>query len=222
MLSPDFARRRPPLVNYQSQGRRPGPLQGVMADSDPVTAHEVEHDRSVQSGRAWYLICLLPIAVGVIAAVLAIRNLIADIEDMPRVVVPGEQTFPLAADDYIIFGETSSIVDGVAYVNPTFRVRCAVRAADGSQVTLERPTATTSYGIAGYKGESMFKLSIPRTGSYRFSCEGDGPPAVLAIGHPLGFMFVFVILGAIGSFFLSGGIFLLIFIRRRRARGLPP
>jgi hypothetical protein len=166
--------------------------------------------------RLWYLVALVPIAIGVIVVVKNVRGLFDDIEHMQRVVVPGERTLKLDAGDYVIYGETKSRVDGVSYINESFNVRCALSAADGTAIKLESKTGSSQYTLAGYEGHSMFDVSIPKAGDYHFACEGDSKAAVLAFGHGIGMTLVVTILAGVFGLLLSGGVFLLVFLKRRK------
>lgn len=192
-------------------------------NAEPASAREPEEHRPtrIRPGRIWYLLCFVPLVAAAIAVVVGVKDFFANIEAMQRFVVPGEHTITLGAGDHSVFGESVSFVDGVAYRNPTFRVSCALLAPDGSPVKLDRPTATTTYTGAGYQGESMFELSVPRAGSYRLTCDGDSK-GVLAIGDGPGGLLLFLgVFGTIAGIFIGGGLFTIVFIKRRKARGLP-
>jgi len=169
-------------------------------------------------GRLWYLAALVPLVVGVVVIVTGLRGLADDVEHMQRVVVPGERTLKLDAGDYVIYGETVSRVDGVSYINESFNVRCGLSAADGTTINLEAKSSSSNYQLAGYKGQSMFNVTVPRAGDYHFACEGDSKPAVLAFGHGFGMKLVFTILGGVFGLLLTGGVFLFVFLKRRKAK----
>jgi len=167
--------------------------------------------------RRWYLLCLVPLAIGALAVVLSIEKLLDGIEQMPRVIVPGERTLALTAGDYIIYGETTSSVEGVSYVSESFSVECKLTAPDGSAATLERPTGHTTYTIGGYEGRSLFETTLGKDGTYTLACSGD-KRAVLAFGHGIGATILVIVLGAVGGFLGPGAVFLIVFLRRRRSR----
>jgi hypothetical protein len=160
----------------------------------------------------------VPLGIAAIVVVTNLGALIDDVEHMPRVVVPGQGTVKLAAGDYVVYGETDSHVDGVAYINGSISVSCTLAAADGSPITLESRTGTTTYTLGGYQGRSMYDVAIPRTGEYRLTCEGDQKPAVLAIGHGFAKKLVVAILTGILGLMLTGGVVVVIFLKRRKKK----
>lgn len=164
----------------------------------------------------WYLLALVPIAIGGIVAAIAFSSLLGDIEGMKRVVVPGEATLELGAGDHVVYGELTSTVDGVAYHATSFAVRCRMTSADGEVVALTTPGASTSYTLGGYQGQSMFELTIGEAGTYQLACQNDGDPAVLAIGRGLG-AGIAVVAIAMGVAFI-GAIVVLLLVRRKRKR----
>src|ERR1043166_6583456 len=118
----------------------------------------------------WYFVALVPAAI-----VAAVSSLVDHIEAMPRVVVPGTGEVELEPGDYVLYGETESTFGGTAYRIASLQLRCGMQALpDGAPIALSRPMARVSYGFGGYAGSSMFTLTIPHTGHYHLSCEGNG------------------------------------------------
>jgi hypothetical protein len=164
----------------------------------------------------WYLLALVPVAIGGIIAAVAMSSLLGDIEGMKRVVVPGEATLELGAGDYVVYGELQSTVDGVAYRATSVQVRCMMTTAGGEGVILTTPGASTSYSLGGYQGQSMFEFTIREAGTFQLVCQNDGDPAVLAIGHGIGAGIAVVAIG-MGAGFI-GAIVVLLLVRRKRKR----
>lgn len=166
--------------------------------------------------RAWYLVCLVPIVICSVIAVVMFLGVAANIEAMPRFVVPGSNTVELAPGDYIAFGETESKLGGKVYRNESFSVRCTVLDTNNAAVALDPSgRVTTTYSINGYRGSSMFSFTIGAPGMYRWNCVGGSEPAVIAIGSGVGGGIVKAILMLFAGL-ISGGIFAALLWRRRR------
>lgn len=163
----------------------------------------------------WYLLALVPLGIGAVITVFSLRGLFDLIEHMPRVVVPGKGEIALEAGDHVVYGETQSLLNGTVYVSPSLQLRCGMRAPGGDPIELTAPSATTSYRIGGFAGQSMFKLTIPRAGTYLLACEGDGAPATIAVGTGLGAELLIAVVGLLGGL---GGVIVIVFIVRRRRR----
>ena len=164
----------------------------------------------------WYLLALVPIAIGGIVAAVAMSSLLGDIEGMKRMVVPGEATFELEAGDYVVYGELQSTVDGVAYRASSVQVRCILASPAGEPVKMTTPGSSTSYTLGGYQGESMFEFTIATAGTYQLGCANEGDPAVLAIGHGLGAGIAVVAVSMVVA--IIGAIVVLVLVRRKRKR----
>ncbi len=175
--------------------------------------------------RAWYLTALVPLAIGITIAVVSFSRLLDNLQSMQRMVAPGERTFVLNAGQYIIYGETTSTVDGVAYHNTGFSLNCRLTAEDGTTIPLERPTGKITYAMGGHEGTGMFEFDLAGSSNVKLSCETDGGKAVVAIGGGIGAAIVVAIV--CGLFGVLGGVAVLLvvyFVRRKvlareRARG---
>lgn len=168
--------------------------------------------------RAWYLLCLVPLAIGVAIGVVGILGLVDEVEAMDRVVVPGEATLDLAPGDHVVFGETTSRKDGVLYRTASFSVRCGITGPDGAPVAIGSPTGSTSYAVGGYEGASIAEFTVVTAGAHRIACEGDGDPSVIAIGDGVGGNIAGALLAIFGGFAAALALFLVIWWRRRRAK----
>jgi hypothetical protein len=165
--------------------------------------------------RAWYLAALVPLAIGVVVGVLAIKRMIEHVESLHRLVVPGEKTLMLDEGDYVVYAETESSVDGVAFVNDRFSVECTL-VANGQPLALERPTGSTKYSIGGYSGHSIFTFDMPASTSATLRCTSEGGKAVLAIGTGIGGGIVVGVVALVFGILGAGGAFTIIYIRRRQ------
>lgn len=168
----------------------------------------------------WYLLALVPLAIGAAMVGLGLHVLSVQVERMPRVLVPGTSTVELDVGDYNAYGELRSVVGGTAYVTNSLHLRCGLNAVDdGTAITLSVATTKTEYMIAGFHGEPMFALSIPRAGRYQLTCEGEGGPATMAFGRGIGPLLLTLLLGAPIGF--VGAIVVALVVRRRRRRARP-
>lgn len=168
--------------------------------------------------RRWYLVAVASFVVGAAIAVPSLLGLFDDIRDMPRVVVPGAHDVTLEAGDYVVYGETSSQVDGVAYVNNGFAVKCSLVGSDGAAVELRVPTAETQYSVGSHAGRSIYVFTSPAAGTYHFACEGSDPKAVLAIGHGIGGRLIAILIPLFIG--MAGSGIAIFVVRRKRRRSL--
>jgi hypothetical protein len=166
---------------------------------------------------SWYLLALIPLAIGTVYTVFAVRGLLDAVEQMPRVIVPGKSEIALHAGDYVVYGETESLFHGIAYVATSLQLRCGVRATDsGEAVALTNPSTSTRYRFRGFGGQSMFALTVPRAGTYEVACDGQGGPATIAFGAGLGAGIVTLLVGPFGG--VIGAIVVAFLVRRWRRR----
>jgi hypothetical protein len=180
--------------------------------------------RSVRG--TWYWLAVIPAAIGGAIAIGGVSNLVDRIEQMPRIVVPGTGEVALEPGDYVAYGETQSVLGGIAYRTQSLQLRCGMRALPnhatddgGESIALRAPSAHVRYGLGGYSGESMFALTIAHAGRYRVHCEGSGGPATLSIGSGLGAGIVTLVLGIVGGAFAAiATLFVVRVLRRRAAR----
>ena len=171
--------------------------------------------------RSWlraYAIALVPIALGFAIAGGLMWRLYGRIQDMERLVVPGERDLSLDAGDHVGFLEAHSVVEGVAYANDHFSGSCnQTDATSHAPVALSSTTATTSYSLGSFAGRSVFGFTIPHDGTYHLACTGEGPPAVIAIGDGIGVAIVLAVCAGLGGFLVGGVMALRIRKRRKRA-----
>jgi hypothetical protein len=169
----------------------------------------------------WYLLALVPLAIGAGITILSLRGLADTVEGMPRIVVPGTGPFTLEAGEHVAYGELRSRLDGTVYAQASLQLRCAMTAPGGEAVELTAPAARTSYDFGAFHGESMFHLTIPQAGTYELACEGEGGPATLAIGRGLGGV-IGVTLGAMLGGVVAAVAIVIVVRRRRRASAVAP
>lgn len=171
--------------------------------------------------RSWfraYAITLVPIAVGFAIAGALMWRMYGRIQDMQRLVVPGERDLTLDAGDHVGFLEARSVVDGTAYVSDRFSGSCNLSdAASHAPIALDSTGARTTYSVGSYAGQSAFGFTIPHDGTYHLACVGDGPPAVIAIGDGVGLLILVAVAGGLGGFLVAGVMALRIRKRRKRA-----
>lgn len=164
---------------------------------------------------AFYALTAVPIVIGIVVAVVSILRMVDDIEAMPRLVIPGERDVELEAGEYIVYGETKSVVDGRGISVTSFQATCRLTGPDGADVAMETRSSTSSYALGSYKGESMFEVDVPAAGTYHLACDGD--TGVIALGGGIGK----TILIALGAGFVGIGLGIAVFflVRGRRKRG---
>lgn len=168
--------------------------------------------------KAWYLLAVVPLVASAVVLPLVSASF-DEVRVIQRVSVPGEHTLKLAPGNYVVYRESKT-----ADAETPFSVRCTAQAGDGSLLQLETGGARYTYETDVHKGESIYKLSIEEAASVQLTCQSE-PPGVLSIAHgvELGSWIFSGVLSIAGSFgvLAAGGIFTLIFIKRRKARGLP-
>jgi len=165
----------------------------------------------------WYGLIAVPLAIGAALGTWVMLGMLDEIGEMPRLVVPGERDVALDAKEYIVYGETQSVVDGVGYAHVAFSVTCTLDDADGAPVALEARSSSTKYTFGSYAGSSMFEVDVPKAGTYHLSC--DGGPGVVAIGGGLGARIGLVVAAILGGMAVAVVVFFLV---RRRRKQHPP
>lgn len=165
--------------------------------------------------RAWYIAAVVPLVIGALVAWLGFSRLVDSIDSMQRLVAPGERDLVLDAGDYIVFGESESVVDGVAYANDRWSVRCSM-ALDGAPLELRTVTGRTTYSFGNHAGRAIFELTMPRSGTAHLACETDQGKAVIAVGTGIGASIVIGVIGLVFGVLLAGGVFTIIFVKRRK------
>jgi hypothetical protein len=164
--------------------------------------------------RAWYLTILAPLALCGLSA-LAFVRLVHNIEAMQRFVVPGERTLKLDKGDYRVFAESESHLDGVAYANDRYSVRCSLEAG-GKPIELETSVGKITYSLAGYSGRAIFVFTMPAAGEARIACTTEDGKAVLAVGTGIGTSIVAGVLTAVFGVIGVFAVFAIVFVLRRR------
>lgn len=171
--------------------------------------------------RLWYLLGLVPFAIGLGIGALSFLRMIDDVKHMPRVVVPGEQAVALGSGDFIVFGESDSIVGGTAYHAERFSVRCNLTGADGAPIELHSTAASTHYTIGSYAGSSMFTFTLPSTQRVTLACKTDQDVrAVLAIGRGIGVRIVIGVVALVSGILATVFATIVVYRRRKRYREL--
>jgi hypothetical protein len=153
--------------------------------------------------------------LGAVGAWLAFSRLVDSIDNMQRLVAPGERDIVLDAGDYVVFGESESVVDGVAYANDQWSVRCSMT-FEGAPLELRTVTGRTTYSFGNHAGRAIFEVTMPKSGTAHLACETEQGKAVIAVGTGIGASIVFGVLGLVFGVLLAGGVFTIIFIKRRK------
>jgi hypothetical protein len=166
--------------------------------------------------RAWYFVALVPLLVGAAFGALAFMRLVDTIQAMPRMVAPGEKSFALPAGEHVIFVETASTVDGVAYANDRGRVTCGVKASDGSTIALAHHEGKLKYSLGGHSGGAVFNFTMPSEGNALVGCSVDDGKVVIAVGQSFGFMIVVAVVPLVLGAIASVVAFVIVYRRRKR------
>ena len=145
---------------------------------------------------------------------------------MPQLVVPGDHSMNLdVADEYIVFHEYESVVDGHVYSSSLATgLNCSLEPAVGQPITLEKPDGKYKYSIGTRSGKSLYKFDIKNPGQYKFSCvydnSADKPEIVLAIGQGFLTELLRIILGGMtllaASTLVASGALVFILMKRRK------
>ena len=178
------------------------------------------HD-SIRPRRIWYLLPAISLIASIAAAGVGVMTLASRVREMPRVVVPGEAKVHLEAGSYTLFGESGTEIDGVVYtVQGSLSFRCAMATAGGAPVPIRSASSKVQYSWGSREGRSIFEVDIPSTGDYVLTCGFDQPDqhVVFAFGQGIGAAIVGIVVpgSILGPLAIVS--FLLIFVRRRRAR----
>lgn len=168
--------------------------------------------------RTWYLLALVPFAVGAALAVVSFVRLFDNLEGMPRLVVPGERSVELDAGNYVVYGESRSIVDGTAYVSDQFSVRCALAKQDGTEIPLSHSSIERTYELGDHAGSGLFEFELPTRETVKLSCTTEDGKVVLAIGRGIGGAIVAGVLSVMLGGLAAVVVFVVVFIKRRRWR----
>ena len=144
-----------------------------------------------------------------------------------RFVVPGTAELTLdKIGTYTIFHEAESVVDGQVYSaqNIAGLTVSVTSEADGKQIPVSVPIASSTYTVGGHSGKSVLAFSIAQPGRYRltagYAAGHSGPQTVLAISQGFVWGLVCTILGTLGATFVGFGaalaLILTTYFRRRR------
>jgi hypothetical protein len=121
---------------------------------------------------------------GIVFSVLTITDTIDQVDDWPRVDVPGSAEFQLDDGEYTLFLEYPGANDNYFYENPP-----DVEITSPSNVSLPivpRRYGTTTYSWSGHEGESFGRFQAPETGTYRIEVTSEPEPfQQVAVGHDI-------------------------------------
>jgi hypothetical protein len=196
-----------------------------------TTATTSHAPAAIRPGRIWYLVAVL---IGLAGwggmAMVLFSGLSGSAERMIRVLAPGHAELTLAEQgSYTIFHEYRSMLDGRVYnVEGVSGLQVSVR-EKGTGIALALTSSPSSnYTIGSYAGRSLFNFEVRRPGVYVLSATYDRgrtePRTVLSIDRGFVGNLIATILLAFGSAFggmaLGIATFIVVFVKRRRARGV--
>jgi hypothetical protein len=151
-------------------------------------------------------------------------------DSLTQVVVPGKAELTLnTPGTYTIFLEEQSVVDGQIYstTEAVNGLKCTVTSQPGEQeITLTRPSASTTYNVGGRSGRSVLQFHIEESGQYELACDypsgTEGPKAVLAVGTGVGARIVRTIglsfAAIFGGIICGGAVVVAVLVMRERAK----
>ncbi len=156
--------------------------------------------------------------------------LFGTLEDMQRVVMPGDAAVKLPAGESAIYFESESKVEGTVYRHSgPVHFDCHLADAHGNALALDHPSGSTHYSVGAYSGEKVFETSAPSEGTYQLVCSTEAAGHfVLAIGSGMGGKIIELVVVSFALMLAGGGLTLLVYLRRRagaetrRAQATPP
>ncbi|MDT4966447.1 MAG: hypothetical protein QOJ64_1184 [Acidobacteriota bacterium] len=187
--------------------------------------------QSIKPSRAYYLLALLVLIVGVTAFVIFLIKGIGGITDkLVQMEAPGTAEMNFAEPGtYTIFYEPESVFEGKVYnTRGNFSgVWCTVVSKEtNSPVRLDQSSMNTTYTVGNRSGMSLLDFEIDRPGIYEVSAayrdNPDRPKIVLAIGHGVSKSIATTVIVGIaimfGTVILALLIGILTLVKRRRAK----
>jgi len=174
--------------------------------------------------RGHYGIGCAVVIVGIVLFVVFLLTQISGGLPQIQVVVPGTHEIYLAKPGrYTVFYEYRSVVDNEIYATGESMsgMSAMLKSKDDSrEVTLSKPSGSSTYEAGGRAGVSVLEFEIEEPGTYIFAADYrsgvSGPEVVFAIGQ---FKILGTVLGGLGIFFgslfIGGGIIVRTFLKRR-------
>jgi len=164
----------------------------------------------------FYLVAAGLIASAVTMAVVGFTQMLATVENMQRVAMPGRAEISLPAGQSALYVESRSMIGGKPLeVSGEFQYRCGIDEPT-RKATLTKTATTVEYSIGDYAGTSAWDVDVEQAGRYTLVCEAPEPFAI-AVGRGVGAWIVIAVVGLVP--FLAGVIIILVvFFKRRRQR----
>jgi hypothetical protein len=184
----------------------------------------------IKPSKVFYGVSGVVLVIGIILfVIILITGIFSSVDKLNnRVVVPGTKIIDLKeTGKYTIFFEYRSVIDGKVFeTNEISGLICSLRNTETGQfIKLDNSSVSSNYSVAGREGKSIFEFVINDIGKYELKAwyeTGKGEEAVLAIGKGFGTALVRTIALSIGALFVSFGassaIFILTFIKRKKAK----
>ena len=185
----------------------------------------------IKPSRAYYLLALLVLVVGVAAFIIFLIKGIGGITDkLVQMEAPGTAEMEFAeTGTYTIFYEPESVFEGKVYnTRGNFTgVWCTVVSKEtNTPVHLDQASVNTTYTVGGRSGMSLLDFEIDKPGTYEVTAtyrdNPDRPRIVLAIGHGVArSIFTTVLVGIaimFGTVTLTLLIAIITLVKRRRAK----
>lgn len=153
-------------------------------------------------------------------------------DSLSQIVAPGRAELELQPGLYTVFHEEQSTVNGKIYSTTQSVNGLSCRASsvqNGSTVSIQKPTMSTSYSVNGRSGHSVLEFSIQQAGKYAFACDygegAKGPEVVVAVGSGVGGAITRTVVGGLAAFFGGIGaalavVFVVVMMREREKKRL--
>jgi hypothetical protein len=184
-----------------------GPLPAPAASPEP----EIAADEPLRPSTLWYWIGALIIVGGAIGGVVfgttRVVGAVNDVDDWPRVPVPGELEVELSEGEYTLYLEypgAGSTYDDFGF-DPTWDPpEVELVDADGDEVigAVQTSFTTTTYSYTGHEGRSFGELDVPADGTYTVIVRSEPEPRQqVALGNdPIGD----ILIGVFGGLGIAG------------------
>jgi hypothetical protein len=185
-------------------------------------------DEPLKPSSAWYwvgaAIALAGVIGGIVFGVTRVTAAIDDVDDWPRVAVPGREDVALDEGEHTLFVEYPGAADYGTYYEP-FGDDPVVELVDASGDEVIGAVAprfsSTTYTYSGHEGRSFGTLHVPADGTYTLVVRGEPEPGqTVAVGDdPVGP----VLIGVFGGIGIAGlatlvGLVVVIVVAVRRGR----
>lgn len=191
-------------------------LPGVL----PIDSVEQVTLPAIRPSAAWYVLGVTVIVGGLLAAFLILTagafGYLREIEELPRVELPGPEQVELPAGQLTVFHEP-----GGGLVYPGDALGLVVTGTDGDALEVASRGEADQYVSAERAGVAVAEVVIPASGRYEVRVTSDAEGAVAIGARPREHLTAYGIAAvAVTLLAVAVGVVTLVVVRRRRARSL--